>query len=121
MEQRIFGGFNNVPMRTAKLKTEFIDVDLVRGELSTINYVLMSALSNDSCNKFFNRLIISQGKTQARIDYRNMVSGEKTCAVTFLQKLVDPANEWKNLRFISTAIWSADNQRYHLHEDRRFQ
>ncbi|XP_011300541.1 putative homeodomain transcription factor [Fopius arisanus] len=31
VEQRIFGGFNNVPMRTAKLKTEFIDVDLVRG------------------------------------------------------------------------------------------
>ncbi|XP_063992480.1 protein phtf isoform X2 [Diachasmimorpha longicaudata] len=31
VEQRIFGGLNNVPMRTAKLKTEFIDVDLVRG------------------------------------------------------------------------------------------
>lgn len=32
VEQRIFGGFTNVPMRTAKLKTELIDVDLVRGE-----------------------------------------------------------------------------------------
>lgn len=32
VEQRIFGGFNNVPMRTAKLKTEYIDVDLVRGK-----------------------------------------------------------------------------------------
>lgn len=31
VEQRIFGGLTNVPMRTAKLKTEFIDVDLVRG------------------------------------------------------------------------------------------
>ncbi|XP_074108305.1 putative homeodomain transcription factor [Cotesia typhae] len=31
VEQRIFSGLNNVPMRTAKLKTEFIDVDLVRG------------------------------------------------------------------------------------------
>ncbi|XP_033216559.1 putative homeodomain transcription factor [Belonocnema kinseyi] len=31
VEQRIFGGFTHVPMRTAKLKTEFIDVDLVRG------------------------------------------------------------------------------------------
>ncbi|XP_015178258.1 PREDICTED: putative homeodomain transcription factor isoform X1 [Polistes dominula] len=31
VEQRILGGFNNIPMKTAKLKTEFIDVDLVRG------------------------------------------------------------------------------------------
>ncbi|XP_046834328.1 protein phtf-like isoform X6 [Vespa crabro] len=31
VEQRILGGFTNVPMKTAKLKTEFIDVDLVRG------------------------------------------------------------------------------------------
>ncbi|XP_051160656.1 protein phtf [Leptopilina boulardi] len=31
VEQRIFGGFTHVPMRTAKLKTEYIDVDLVRG------------------------------------------------------------------------------------------
>lgn len=33
VEQRILGGFTNVPMKTAKLKTEFIDVDLVRGKL----------------------------------------------------------------------------------------
>ncbi|XP_034181176.2 putative homeodomain transcription factor [Osmia lignaria lignaria] len=31
VEQHILGGFTHVPMRTAKLKTEFIDVDLVRG------------------------------------------------------------------------------------------
>lgn len=31
MEQHILGGFTHVPMRTAKLKTELIDVDLVRG------------------------------------------------------------------------------------------
>ncbi|XP_066585817.1 protein phtf [Prorops nasuta] len=31
IEQKIFGGFTHVPMRTAKLKTELIDVDLVRG------------------------------------------------------------------------------------------
>ncbi|KAK2580169.1 hypothetical protein KPH14_012440 [Odynerus spinipes] len=31
VEQRILGGFTHVPMKTAKLKTEFIDVDLVRG------------------------------------------------------------------------------------------
>ncbi|KAJ8676448.1 hypothetical protein QAD02_012235 [Eretmocerus hayati] len=31
VEQKIFCGFTHVPMRTAKLKTEFIDVDLVRG------------------------------------------------------------------------------------------
>ncbi|XP_011498540.1 PREDICTED: putative homeodomain transcription factor [Ceratosolen solmsi marchali] len=31
IEQKIFYGFTHVPMRTAKLKTEFIDVDLVRG------------------------------------------------------------------------------------------
>ncbi|XP_057340050.1 protein phtf isoform X2 [Microplitis mediator] len=35
VEQRIFSGLNNVPMRTAKLKTEFIDVDLVRGSSFT--------------------------------------------------------------------------------------
>ncbi|XP_015429600.1 PREDICTED: putative homeodomain transcription factor [Dufourea novaeangliae] len=31
IEQHILGGFTHVPMRTAKLKTELIDVDLVRG------------------------------------------------------------------------------------------
>lgn len=31
VEQHILGGFTHVTMRTAKLKTEFIDVDLVRG------------------------------------------------------------------------------------------
>ncbi|XP_017790476.1 PREDICTED: putative homeodomain transcription factor [Habropoda laboriosa] len=31
VEQHILGGFTHVPMRTTKLKTEFIDVDLVRG------------------------------------------------------------------------------------------
>ncbi|XP_043506621.1 protein phtf isoform X1 [Frieseomelitta varia] len=31
VEQHILGGFTHVPMRTAKLKTELIDVDLVRG------------------------------------------------------------------------------------------
>ncbi|XP_054012677.1 protein phtf isoform X1 [Hylaeus anthracinus] len=31
VEQHILGGFTHVPMRTAKLKTEYIDVDLVRG------------------------------------------------------------------------------------------
>ncbi|XP_043478132.1 protein phtf isoform X1 [Leptopilina heterotoma] len=35
VEQRIFGGFTHVPMRTAKLKTEYIDVDLVRGSSFT--------------------------------------------------------------------------------------
>ncbi|XP_015593085.1 putative homeodomain transcription factor 1 [Cephus cinctus] len=31
VEQRILGGFTHIPMRTARLKTELIDVDLVRG------------------------------------------------------------------------------------------
>ncbi|KAG7197610.1 hypothetical protein KM043_013394 [Ampulex compressa] len=31
VEQHILGGFTHVPMKTAKLKTELIDVDLVRG------------------------------------------------------------------------------------------
>ncbi|KAK0078152.1 hypothetical protein PV326_009546 [Microctonus aethiopoides] len=54
VEQRIFGGFNNVPMRTAKLKTEYIDVDLVRGSsfpkakpkhgLSTVTWFAMKRL-----------------------------------------------------------------------------
>ncbi|XP_058810861.1 protein phtf isoform X2 [Phymastichus coffea] len=35
VEQKIFSGFTNVPMRTAKLKTELIDVDLVRGSSFT--------------------------------------------------------------------------------------
>lgn len=33
IEQHILGGLTHVPMRTAKLKTELIDVDLVRGTL----------------------------------------------------------------------------------------
>ncbi|XP_034949881.1 putative homeodomain transcription factor isoform X2 [Chelonus insularis] len=54
VEQRIFGGLNNVPMRTAKLKTEFIDVDLVRGSsfpkakpkhgLSTVTWLAVKRL-----------------------------------------------------------------------------
>lgn len=32
VEQKIFKGLNQVPMRTAKLKTDLIDVDLVRGK-----------------------------------------------------------------------------------------
>ncbi|XP_076626108.1 putative homeodomain transcription factor [Colletes latitarsis] len=35
VEQHILGGFTHVPMRTAKLKTELIDVDLVRGSSFT--------------------------------------------------------------------------------------
>ena len=31
VEQRILSGFTHVPKKTAKLKTELIDVDLVRG------------------------------------------------------------------------------------------
>lgn len=31
VEQKIFCGLTHVPMRAAKLKTELIDVDLVRG------------------------------------------------------------------------------------------
>ncbi|XP_076396652.1 protein phtf [Megachile rotundata] len=36
VEQHILGGFTHVPMRTAKLKTEFIDVDLVRDEVPRV-------------------------------------------------------------------------------------
>ena len=38
MEQHILEGFTHVPMRTAKLKTELIDVDLVRGNNKLRNY-----------------------------------------------------------------------------------
>lgn len=31
VEQRILSGFTNVPLKNTKLRTEFIDVDLVRG------------------------------------------------------------------------------------------
>ncbi|OAD54154.1 Putative homeodomain transcription factor, partial [Eufriesea mexicana] len=54
MEQHILGGFTYVPMRTAKLKTELIDVDLVRGSsfpkakpkhgLSTVAYLALQRL-----------------------------------------------------------------------------
>lgn len=33
VEQRILSGFTHVPKKTAKLKTELIDLDLVRGKL----------------------------------------------------------------------------------------
>lgn len=33
VEQRILNGFTHVPLKNAKLRTEFIDVDLVRGKL----------------------------------------------------------------------------------------
>lgn len=33
IEQHILDGITHVPMRTTKLKTELIDVDLVRGRL----------------------------------------------------------------------------------------
>lgn len=32
VEQRILSGFTNVPLKNAKIRTEFIDVDLVRGK-----------------------------------------------------------------------------------------
>lgn len=31
VEQRILSGFTHVPLKNAKLRTEYIDVDLVRG------------------------------------------------------------------------------------------
>lgn len=34
VEQRILSGFSHVPLKNTKLKTELIDVDLVRGKLS---------------------------------------------------------------------------------------
>lgn len=40
VEQKIFCGFTHVPMRSAKLKTEFIDVDLVRGNDQNIIMLL---------------------------------------------------------------------------------
>lgn len=33
VEQRILNGFTHVPLKNAKLRTEYIDVDLVRGNL----------------------------------------------------------------------------------------
>lgn len=33
VEQRILNGFTQVPMQNTKLRTEYIDVDLVRGRL----------------------------------------------------------------------------------------
>lgn len=37
VEQRILSGLTHVPLRSAKLKTELIDVDLVRGKLRILN------------------------------------------------------------------------------------
>lgn len=36
IEQRILHGLTHVPKKTAKLKTELIDVDLVRGTLHSL-------------------------------------------------------------------------------------
>lgn len=40
VEQRILSGLTHVPMRSAKLKTELIDVDLVRGEIFFLKFFL---------------------------------------------------------------------------------
>lgn len=37
VEQRILSGFIHVPLKNTKLKTELIDVDLVRGKIRTDN------------------------------------------------------------------------------------
>lgn len=39
IEQRILSGFTHVPKKNAKLKTDLIDVDLVRGKM--INIILL--------------------------------------------------------------------------------
>jgi len=60
VEQHILDGLTHVPMRTAKLKTELIDVDLVRGELYKCNlrislcylvaiFLLSHVYSSDIC------------------------------------------------------------------------
>lgn len=36
IEQRILSGFTHVPKKNAKLKTDLIDVDLVRGKIINI-------------------------------------------------------------------------------------
>lgn len=40
VEQRILSGFIHVPLKNTKLKTDLIDVDLVRGKNSIVNGIL---------------------------------------------------------------------------------
>lgn len=40
IEQRILSGFTHVPKKNAKLKTDLIDVDLVRGKNNKYNFIL---------------------------------------------------------------------------------
>lgn len=41
MEQRILSGFTHVPKKTAKLKTDLIDVDLVRGKIKNKTFFIV--------------------------------------------------------------------------------
>lgn len=62
VEQRILGGFTHVPMKTAKLKTEFIDVDLVRGS-SFPKAKPKHGLSTVACLAFQRLLLLPLYKT----------------------------------------------------------
>lgn len=57
VEQRILSGLTHVPMRTAKLKTELIDVDLVRGK-KTLKYFF------GRISVFIFRWILTNGRTK---------------------------------------------------------
>jgi len=103
VEQHILDGLTHVPMRAAKLKTELIDVDLVRGEpcKRNLRYVLLRRFSSSAYTHLVYvdvcRILVSKGQTEAWFVDGGLPGLSTTPASSLVQRLVDSANERSHL------------------------
>lgn len=112
VEQRILNGFTNVPLKNTKLRTEFIDVDLVRGKLieSTILTNFVQKLNCFFFSSFHFRLNISESKSQTELTNRTSISFNTFPIFTIICKMVGHTNITKNILIIAILVHIANVQ-----------
>lgn len=120
VEQRILSGFTSVPLKNTKLRTEFIDVDLVRGmnthaivvlKLKTIYWITKRVRARAHfvvlCG---NRFDISESETEAKFVDRTTIGIHTFCILAGVCKMVGGTNIAKDICIFSDIVCAANVQ-----------